>query len=111
VLATTVTAIVWVNPMKFDMQSRFALFIGVLAFAFLVSHQLHLRSEAIRAGTAPVTSAPAAAASGTASAPSPTIEQKAADSVCSNVVAGKDAKIDCSTEQENGSAKKHPKSP
>ena len=53
VLATAVTAVVILNPMKFDIQSRFALAIGVIAFAYLASHQIHLRNEAIRLGPLP----------------------------------------------------------
>jgi hypothetical protein len=42
-------------------------------------------------------------------APTPSlIEQKATESTCSNVVAGGNAKIDCPSAKENGSAKKHP---
>jgi hypothetical protein len=52
VLATMVTAVVLLNPMKWDWQSRAALFIGVTAIAFLLSHQIHMRNEAIRTGTA-----------------------------------------------------------
>ena len=52
-LATVITAFVLLNPMKFDWQSRIALTVGLLAFAFLISHQIHLRNEAIRLGSAP----------------------------------------------------------
>ena len=48
VLATVVTGIVFLNPKKFDVSSRIALLVGVVAFAYLLSHQLHLRNEAIR---------------------------------------------------------------
>lgn len=44
-------------------------------------------------------------------APAQVIEQKAEDSTCSNVVAGKDAQVDCSSGKENERGKKHPKSP
>ncbi len=60
VLATIVTAVVVLNPMKWDWQSRLALFVGVTALAFLLSHQMHLRNEAIRTGTAPTSAIPAA---------------------------------------------------
>lgn len=56
--------------MRFDWPSRIASFIGLLAFAFVVSHQIHLRNEAIRVGSssrvqpsiAPSAAAPAVAA-------------------------------------------------
>jgi hypothetical protein len=89
ILATITTGIVLLNPMKFDIPSRIALFIAISAFAFLISHQLHLRNETIRTGTAPKT------AEASTMQP-PTIEQTATDSTCSNFVAGKDSKIDCS---------------
>jgi len=50
VLATLATAVVFLNPMKWDWQSRIALLVGLAAFAFLLSHELHLRNEAIRTG-------------------------------------------------------------
>ena len=74
VLATVTTALVSLNPMNFDWSSRIALFIGVLAFAYLLSHQLHLRNEAIRTGTAPT------------AATQPTVTQDAQD--CAANVAG-----------------------
>ena len=101
VLAAAVMAIVILNPMKWDWQSRLALFIGITAFAFLLSHQIHLRNEAIRTGTAPTQ----------LNAPAATIEQKATDSACSNVVAGRDATVDCPSDQKDHDAKKtNPKS-
>jgi hypothetical protein len=42
-------------------------------------------------------------------APTITIDQDSIDSNCSNVVAGKDVKIDCKPGQENDSAKDRPK--
>jgi hypothetical protein len=59
VLAAVVTAVAFINPMKWDWQSRAALLIGTVALAFLVSHQIHLRNEAIRIGTGPAPAAPA----------------------------------------------------
>lgn len=53
VLVTAGAAILIVNPMKFDWESRISLFVGLLAIGYFVSHQLHLRNEAIRTGTAP----------------------------------------------------------
>lgn len=53
VLATVITAVVLLNPMKWDWQSRVALFVGVTALAFLLSHQIHLRNETIRLGATP----------------------------------------------------------
>jgi hypothetical protein len=108
VLATVLTGIVFLNPMKWDWQSRIALFVGVTALAFLLSHQIHLRNEGIRTGAAP---APAEVTGQLPTAQTVAIEQNADDSACSNIVAGKDAKLDCSSEKESGSAKKHPKSP
>lgn len=61
VLATAVTALVILNPMKFDTSSRIALAVGLIAFAYLASHQIHLRNEMLRAGsnqTAPQTKPP-----------------------------------------------------
>lgn len=48
VLATAIGVFVLLNPMKFDWESRIASAVGLLAFGFLISHQLHLRSEAIK---------------------------------------------------------------
>jgi hypothetical protein len=102
VLAALVGGVVILNPMKWDWQSRVALFVAIAAFAFLLSHQLHLRNEAIRTGSAPTTATP----------PMPTIEQSATESTCSNIVAGKDAKVDCAQKQENPNATKSgPKGP
>jgi hypothetical protein len=56
VLVTVGSAILVVNPMKFDWQSRISLFVGLLAIGYFVSHQLHLRNEALRAGTPPPSS-------------------------------------------------------
>ena len=78
VLATVTTGVVFLNPMKFDWPSRTALFIGVLAFAYLLSHQLHLRNEAIRTGTAPI--------QGGAVTAQHTVSQNAQD--CASNVAG-----------------------
>lgn len=58
VLATVVTAIALLNPMKWDWQSRVALFVGATALAYLLSHQIHLRNEAIRTGNAPASTSP-----------------------------------------------------
>jgi len=104
VLATAVMAIVILNPMKWDWQSRLALFVGITAFAFLLSHQIHLRNEAIRTGTAPT---PAQSNS-----PAARIEQNAKDSACSNVVGGRDVTMDCPADQKDHDGKKpSPKSP
>jgi hypothetical protein len=90
VLATVTTALVFMNPMKFDWSSRIALFIGVLAIAYLLSHQLHLRNEAIRTGTAPTN-----AAAGT----QPTVTQNAQD--CASNVAGDKNKSSVNCEDKN----------
>jgi len=85
VLATVGSAILVVNPMKFDWQSRVSLFVGLLAIGYFVSHQLHLRNEAIRTGTVPA----ATQQQGT------TTNQNATD--CSQNVAGDGNKgsVDC----------------
>jgi hypothetical protein len=71
VLVTVGSAILVVNPMKFDWQSRISLFVGILAIGYFVSHQLHVRNEGIRAGTTPagpsITTLPPAHISGPAS--------------------------------------------
>jgi hypothetical protein len=53
VLVTVGAAVLTVNPMKYDWQSRISLFVALLAFGYFVSHQLHLRNEVIRTGTVP----------------------------------------------------------
>lgn len=108
-LVTAITIVVFLNPMKFDLLSRSLLFMGALAFAGLISHQLHLRNEAIRlnrlhpSGAENPTQRPNAA--------SPTVNQQATDSTCSNVSAGKDATVNCSPSTESKDAPKSSPSP
>jgi len=67
------TTILLVNPMKFDWPSRISVFIALLALGYFISHQVHLRNEAIRTGAGPPTlstempSAPPTHGSGAAS--------------------------------------------
>jgi hypothetical protein len=53
ILTTSIAVLTWTNPLKFDWQSRIGLCIGLFALAFVASHQLHLRNEAIRLGSQP----------------------------------------------------------
>jgi hypothetical protein len=102
--ATLALHFAWYNccRIKWDWQSRLALFVGITAFAFLLSHQIHLRNEAIRTGTAPTQS----------NSPAAKIDQHAKDSACSNVIGGGDMTIDCPADQKDHGAKKaSPKSP
>ena len=96
---------------KWNLQSRVALFIGVTALAYLLCHRLQLGNEATGSGTAAEPGSPTAHPTPTTSATT-TIEQNASDSTCSNVVAGKDANVDCSSHEEKPNVPKHnPKSP
>ena len=105
VLAAALMALMFVNPMKFDWLQRVSLFIAIVAFAYFLSHSLHLRNEAIRSGSAkhPSQNTPAQIQP----APPPAkIDQKAEDSNCSNVIAGKDANVNCSSGEVKENAKK-----
>jgi hypothetical protein len=112
VLAAALMALIFVNPMKFDWPQRISLFIALLAFSYFLSHTLHLRNEANRLGSVKRSSqgsSPAKVQPGSATS---TINQKAEDSDCSNVVAGGDANVNCPPAEEKSNAKKSvPKSP
>jgi hypothetical protein len=71
ILATAVTSILIINPMKFDWKSRISLFVAIVAFGYFVSHQLHLRNEAIRR-TTEVQSGQVSSESGRTSGPAST---------------------------------------
>lgn len=111
VLATITTGVVLLNPMKFDWPSRISLFVGVLAFAFLLSHQLHLRNEAIRTGTAPAPKPvePPSPGETAPSNPPPsrstqhprTVQQSSRGANSPNVATGDNNKIEFNSKPEN----------
>jgi len=87
--------------------------------AFLVSRSLSFSLAIVGIGLlcvamtqlwheAPPKSAPAPKPPTSEQQPGQKIDQKATDSNCSNVIAGRDAKVDCSPGAENKDAKKHP---
>ena len=96
----------WVlnNGLHMDGHFRIALGFILIGVSYGVGHAVYLETRKSVAQPVPTSDAPLPVAP-------VTIEQKAQDATCSNIVAGKDAKVDCPSEQENGSAKKHPKSP
>ena len=81
--------------MGFDVKQRISAAIAVIAIGCFVAFTLEK----------------GAASSTTQSAPEPVppivIEQKATDSTCSNVIADRDAKVDCSPGLENKDATTH----
>jgi hypothetical protein len=86
--------------MGFDWRQRISGAIAIIAFGCFAAFTLERHGSSVPTATLP--------AAAPAPVPTPIIEQKATDSVCSNVVAGGDAKVDCPAGKENGSAKKHP---
>jgi hypothetical protein len=107
-LAAGVIAVIVLNPFKFDWHQRAGLLLVVVGLAYFAARTVQLEN---RTSQALSPSSPVGPPSIPSSLPAPVVEQKATDSTCSNVVAGKDAKIDCSAKQENGSGQKNPKSP
>lgn len=65
VLAVAIAYVIWVNPMRWGWRSRTALCIAVTSLAYLISHQLYLRQEAIgsRMKALPNSTSPAVSAS------------------------------------------------
>jgi hypothetical protein len=106
VLAAALMALMFVNPMKFDWLQRISLFVTIIAFAYFLSHTLHLRNEAIRLAGAKHSNEISSPAKTQPNTLAPTIKQKAEDSTCSNVTAGGDANVNCSPGEENRNAKK-----
>lgn len=99
VLAAIAVAAVLANPMKWDWQSRIALLICVVAFAFLLSHQIQIQTQdtlnsAARTATdaarpVPTDPPPQAARHKSSMQPSSTkIEQHSSGANSPNVVAG-----------------------
>jgi len=112
ILAAAFMALMFVNPMKFDWRSRISLFIALTALAYFLSHMLHLRNEAIRMGSEKHSSQGPSPAKTQPTSVAPSIQQKARESNCSNVVAGGDANVNCPPVEEKQDAKKSgPKSP
>ncbi|MGC9972252.1 MAG: hypothetical protein ABSE56_16855 [Bryobacteraceae bacterium] len=99
VLASVVPALVLlaVNPMAFDLKQRISAAIAVVAIGCFVAFTIEKQW-----GNKPITNQ----LSSQPSVPAITIEQKATDSPCSNVVGGKNTILDCSPEREKPNAPK-----
>jgi hypothetical protein len=92
ILAAVVVAVILINPLKWDWQQRGSLFIAVLSLAYFFAYSLH-KSTPNPAGETPV---------------APMIKQDSQDSNCSNVIAGRDATLNCPPPSENKNAPKQP---
>ena len=90
ILAASVITIICVNPFKLDWQQRASLFLGVFFFAYFAAYTTYKIRQ---------------------SSTLPAINQNATDSTCSNVHAGKDATVDCSSTTENKDAPKSSPAP
>ena len=106
-LVTVLIGVILLNPFKFDWQQQIALAIVVVGLAYFVGHTVHLRNEASKPTAVPsITEQPVAPPT-----TSPTIQQSAKDSTCSNVVGGKDVQIDCSPPGSKNAKKPPQKAP
>jgi hypothetical protein len=109
ILATAVTILIFLNPIKFDWPQRISLFVAAIAFGYFVSHTLHLRNEAIRLRTTRPTVEKSTPSPSQAQSSATSIKQTSADSKCSNVASGGDVTINCSSEVKEKNVK-NPKS-
>ena len=101
----------WVmnNGLHIDGHYRVALGLVLLGVSYGVGHAVYVEAHRVRTHITQVPSAsPAEPSSLPPNIPAPTIDQKATNSPCSNtvVIAGKDAKVDCSSGAENKDATK-----
>ena len=113
VLAAGLIAVIVLNPFKLDGHRRVALLVVVIGLAYFVARTIQITGKEHTGPLAtPEVPTPHQPAQTTTPKSQPVIEQKATESTCSNVVAGKDANINCSPEQEKPNVPKHnPKGP
>jgi hypothetical protein len=93
VLAAGVIAVIVLNPFKIDGHLRAALLLIVIGLAYFVARTIQLGSRPPQ----PLTPASTIVEPTSIPSASPVvvIDQKAENSTCSNVVAGKDVKLSC----------------
>lgn len=93
-LAAIAGAVLLTNPMKWDWQSRLAALIALVAIAYLTAHQLHLRNEFHSTRTVTPSMQGSGDDADAITPPTANIEQSGGR-LCSNIVAGRDAIVNC----------------
>ena len=99
----------WVlnNGSQMDGHYRVALGLIVLGLSYGIGHAVYRESQKNKAAIQVATPAPSLSPLPGA----PSVEQTSADSTCSNIVAGQDAKVNCSPDATNKDASKRNANP